>query len=472
MALFRIKQNNTMVRQLMWLLNTLSWYLLLVFIIAISFTFGGYASPSWLKLSGYFYLWFCFASVLIVFGGRFNKRAFRSAKPTIILLFASIIWLGLPLIIPYQHELYDLVLTNKFSGISAPEWFDPNAIWSTTPQRNQWLLYSEVLMLCLFLSLLSLLDSRQRLKQVLIVMMFVGVLHACIGLIGQYQNVLFVNAKEVDGHFAVARGLFINRNHFAGFLVTTLAGTLAYQWKMLLSSQNLTTKQLLLKHCSVWHLVILIFLALVLAGIVSSQSRAPALSLLVGFVAVLIMVRPLKIRNIQVLSGLSLAAALIALLYFGQDLIARLGQSALALGERAPQWAITFDAIKRNAMLGYGGGSYGTVFQLFREQADLRDVVYAQSHNHYLHLWLERGLVGLLLWLTIITLAFIKIKRAILKSKSALVVSVLLASMTVFIAALIQSIVDFNLQILNMRAYFFFILAIMFAAPHISHKRI
>ena len=164
--------------------------------------------------------------------------------------------------------------------------------------------------------------------------------------------------------------------------------------------------------------------------------------------------------------------ALVSLsLFFGDGMVDRFKNDALNIGERQTQWLITWQAIKQQFWFGYGAGSYELVFQTFREYADLRAAVYDQAHNDYLHIFLEQGLIGLLLWLGFIAFVIRYIVLNYLQSKSTLISSTLLAGLIVITAILVQSLVDYPLQIMSIRCYFFVIVALLIAVPHIKHER-
>ena len=111
------------------------------------------------------------------------------------------------------------------------------------------------------------------------------------------------------------------------------------------------------------------------------------------------------------------------------------------------------------------------MFQVFREHGDFRQVLFNQAHNDYLHIWLEQGIVGLGLWLALMTVVLRQAFKTFSHSVSTLVAGAALAGSIVILAALLQSLVDFNLHIINIRLYFFVIMACMFAIPEIRHHR-
>ncbi len=450
-------------------LDSILWWGLLIFIAAASFIFHGYGSVAWLTFSAAFYLWFALRMWLLFTNARFNGHALWSARWVIVLLFLSILWLWLQLNLEYSHALYELFDTSAASI----DWLKLDPQWSVTPSRGRWLLMSELQFFALFVAVLISLDRRSRVKHLLVLFIVVGLVHSMIGLLGKYSGVLFVEARQVDGHFDVARGLFINRNHFGAFTVLTLLGVFAFQFRVLrkLRGHQPTIGALLKQYLLSAHVFLFAILAVSLFACLNSQSRGALLSLIAGLVMALCLSG--DYRRLWNNRGLAISVSLLVVLtitYFGQEVTSRLAREALSLGERSQQWEITWRAIKLNSLFGYGGGSYGTVFQIFRDTTSLRDVFYSQSHNHYLHLWLERGLIGLGLWLTVLGLSLVYARKVLVNTGSSLVYGTVAACTVVIIAALVQSLVDFNLQILNIRAYFMVVLAILFAVPHIRHR--
>ncbi len=461
----RIKLNATHTK----VMESISWVGFLILLAVASFIHGRYASSGWLFFSACFYLWFCYALVLVSIGGRCNWRAIKAARLIIVFLALSLIWLWVPSFFSYDHALYEVFSASEFGVTENLQWLNPKRGWAVAPERLRWLLMSEVLFFCVFLSALALIDRRQRLKQLLWLFILVGAVHAVIGLFGQAAGLLFVEAREVDGHFSVARGLFVNRNHFGAFMVLTLVGALAFQARFAVqhAGQSLFAQfKAQFFSINVW---LLAALAIGFVACISSGSRGAVLSLFVAASVLLLNGKWHKLQTIRSSLMLVLVVVAVSLLSFGQEIVSRLSNDVLSIGERAEQWRITLAAIMENPMLGYGGGSYRTVFQIARGEADLRQVVFAQAHNHYLHLWLERGAIGLVLWLSLFWVTIRQAYMASTLSPSRLVRGTMLATMIVIIAALIQSLVDYNLQVLNIRVYFLVVIAVVFSAQQLKH---
>ena len=115
--------------------------------------------------------------------------------------------------------------------------------------------------------------------------------------------------------------------------------------------------------------------------------------------------------------------------------------------------------------------SYADIFQMSRGYNDLRDVLYDQAHNDYLHIWLEQGLVGLSLWMAFLVFSIYTAVLGLANSSSTLINAIVISGVIVVFAALLQSLVGFNLHIINIRFYFFAIIALIIAAPRVSQRK-
>ena len=287
------------------------------------------------------------------------------------------------------------------------------------------------------------------------------------------MNLLLVERKQVDGHFSAARGWFINRNHFAAFISLTMVTPIVFILKKLMRDKS--DSFFGLAKSIIFAPQVFFFLSLLLGifAMLISQSRAGflALPLAIALICVLNLSELKKVVGFHRAMMVITFVIVVVVVIFGQEMVSRLANGSLSVGERGIQWAITWQAIKEQWFVGYGGGSYATVFQIIREHAPLREVIYDQSHSYYLHLWLEQGLVGLLLWLSFIGLAFLTAYKALKNSTSTMLRSLQFACIIVLISALMQSFVDFNLQILNIRLYFFVIIALIYCGTNLRKRR-
>ncbi|NND81203.1 MAG: O-antigen ligase family protein [Gammaproteobacteria bacterium] len=290
------------------------------------------------------------------------------------------------------------------------------------------------------------------------------VFHGVSAIVANGAGVYLVDPRQLDGHFDVARGWFVNRNHFAAFMLLCSVGGIS----AVLPERQDSVKVLVKVAAAV-------MLTLVSAAIIMSQSRAALGCLLLLPVLIVLLLQHLRgcnglwwIRKRQsyLLAGALLGLVLLVLaLNFGGELVRRILHGGLGIGERGLQWQVTWQAISDRLIVGHGGGSYASVFQAYRGDAELRQVVFDQAHNDYLHIWLEQGLIGLTLWLAFIALAFKSGWQALHNTRSSLIAATLASGLCITLFALLQSFVDFNLQIVNLRSYFFVIIALLLAVP-------
>jgi len=457
------------------ILDTFIWYSYLLILIAVSFLNDYYSSKIWLSVSACIYVLCGLCAFSAISGGRCNWRGLIAAKYVLAILAAMLVLLLLQMTLPISYPMEHLLFSNSLFDGTPPDWFQPNTRWSIVPHKTRWLFTSEILIFSIFTLSIALLVSRRRLKQLLFVFLFVGIIHAVVGILAKYGQYVLVDTKQLDGHFTAARAWFINRNHFAAFVSLSLIGALAYQLKILTLQTRISFRSLLVDQLLSFKSVYLVGLIVGLVGLVLSQSRAGFLSLLISLLLVLLslgrttLADSIKYRRHSILLPMTVIVITI-LVYFGGELLARFSSDSL-LGERTAQWALTWQAIKPVWLIGYGGNSYADVFQIVRGYEDFRQVLFNQAHNDYLHIWLEQGLLGLSLWLGFLVLAIRNAYVSLANTTSTLVSATLISSLVVILAALAQSLVDFNLQILNIRYYFFVIISLLFSVPTIRQKK-
>ena len=457
------------------MLDALIWYGYLCILLVISFVNDFYSSRVWLLVSAATYLLSGLLAVSMMNGGRFNWVGLAHAKYAVVILCAMLLLLVLQIFIPMERHTDILLFNNLLFDGPAPSWFEPHSVWSIVPDKTRWLLNSEVLVFTLFSLSVALVCSRQRLKQLLLILLFVGLTHSLVGVFAKYGGIALVETKQLDGHFSAARAWFINRNHFAAFIGLCMTGALAFQLKFLMSQKNKNFVSALFQQAISYRVFYLLGLTTGVIAIILSQSRAGFLAFFFSLLLVLLIVSKRGLVQ-DLISGWRkylIPVAIVtsvAMFYFGGELLQRFAFDSL-LGERLDQWSLTWAAIEQSWLLGYGGNSYADVFQVHRGYLDFRQVVFNQSHNDYLHIWLEQGLLGLVLWLGLLTAIVRAAFNSISSSSSTLVVAVLISTLVAMTAALAQSFVDFNLQIVNIRVYFFVIMSLVFSAPTIVQRK-
>ena len=444
----------------MQLLDNVIWCLFLTLVTAVSLVQSNYGSSEWYFIS--FVVFILCAIVLLRMSQehsqQYNLKGVKRAKVFFYVFSLALIYLLLQTNVPYKSNLYDQVFIQ--GKVAIPEWFMPKQVLSVTPERTYDLFWAELTMVAsMFLSIV-LLSSRRRLKQLLTLILIVGLTHALVGIIAKYGAIMLVEASQIDGHFSAARAWFINRNHFAAFISLTLVSVLSFQLKWIIDHKGGNYWTFLVGQLLSLRIIVLVAILVSFVALSLSQSRAGFFAILIALACTLAATgRHSKMLGKTRWMMMSVfAIAFMTIVYFGADLLLRLQSQESVLGERIPQWSLTWQLIKEEWLFGYGGNSYATVFQSVRGDTPLRELIYNQAHNDFLHIFLEQGLIGLLLWLSLIIITFKHAWAAYFKTTSSLVSGVLIAAMVVITAALLHSIVGFNLQILNIRFYFFVIM--------------
>lgn len=435
------------------------WWAMLIAIAVVSLLVGRFDGLAWQTFSLGFFIYCALFSIAVCTGLiAVNDVALRAALPIIVLLWLVCAWLLLQLVLPaWQTHLFSWQQV-----LQQPSWFDVSRTWSLVPDKTRWLLIGSCFSVIFFIILLAQINSEKRVIELCGLLFLIACVHAGVGLWALKEGVFLMDKVALDGHFDAARGWFVNRNHYAALLV------LCAPAGILLSSVYPAKTTSLRFFC--WVLFGVLF-CLVLLALIQSQSRAGILSPFVAAMLVLILfgLRGAYLRRL--LSSLAAVAVVVLslLLLFGQTSFERL--SSLSIGERGTQWQITWKLIQDAPWFGYGGGSYGTVFQAFRDHAPMRQVVYNQSHNEYLHLWLEQGLVGLMMWLALLGFVIRAALYGWYSSSSRFVHLSLVCCLIPILAALLQAGVDFNLQAMNLRTMFFVLVAIILSLPSIQSNK-
>lgn len=185
-------------------------------------------------------------------------------------------------------------------------------------------------------------------------------------------------------------------------------------------------------------------------GIAHTGGRAAFTSLVLGLaVLVVVATRYGRRRDVAILLGVFIAA-FVAADVSGQgqfsERMATLWRPLDVVFSRIVIWQPAWELVKESPWLGTGIGTYYLVASPYRHPADISAGYFV--HNDYLQLWLETGVVGLMLLLAIqITVVVIMARALTAKIDAARMIEVsgLFAAL---LAVSAHSFVDFNFYIL------------------------
>jgi len=263
-------------------------------------------------------------------------------------------------------------------------------------------------------------------------------LEAVLGLVQSYS----------PGSDGIARGSYVNRDHFAGFLEMCLPFAALFPiavWKR--------TRPGYLSPAAAWKVCALLSVAVVIfVAILRSQSRMGFLAALASLFAVasFVLRTECRVRNSWLLIGsLAIGMLLAFLLLPGDPLIARFAEltpaGAISSDLRTDIWKDTFRLVRAFPLFGCGLGAFESSFPGFQTSAPLYTIDYA--HNDYLQSIAEIGapafLAGMLFLLASLRQTIVSGIAARSSQRRYLV----LAGAGSFLAILLHSFVDFNLYV-------------------------
>ena len=119
-------------------------------------------------------------------------------------------------------------------------------------------------------------------------------------------------------------------------------------------------------------------------------------------------------------------------------------------------------------LTGTGGGSFYSVFPNFRDNKSY--YFYDFTHNDYLQLWVEYGLIGSSLFGLIVLLSFIKAINAQRNRHTAILKGMGFASMMAIISLMIHATTEFNFHIPANALLFTLICAMACISADMEHQ--
>lgn len=313
--------------------------------------------------------------------------------------------------------------------------------------------------ICFFLLFSSFVNTDERRNTAVRVIIAMCVLIALVGIGQSYIG----KALWQRGTF----GPFVNRNHFAGFLEmgVGLAGGLIVGRSV--------RRELLAVYASC--------VLAMCAGIVLSASRGGVLALAAEIVFLAIIAIPLFLsRNrdgsqarfgtiLRAAGALVLgASAIIGSMYLvgSEGLVQNISQTSSELEEQQPAserfsrtniWSATGQMIKDHPWLGVGLGAYQYAYTRYDPSSGAQRV--EQSHNDYLQIVADGGIIGGVLALIFIILLFARSFSAA-QTRDRRRRAIILGALAGCFAIAIHSFVEFNLQVTSNSQLFLALVAL------------
>ena len=315
--------------------------------------------------------------------------------------------------------------------------------------------YAAVLIL-----VLGTLRSRRRIKLFVYWLIAIGVAEAVFGLyVASTGFVIFPEA----GSEAPRMGSFVNRNHFAGFLALIISLTLGL-WTVPLHRRHPDARwgsMLPGSDRGMLHIVLIsaALLAMV-AAMILSNARAPALALAAGLAGMMLLARIFKgpWAKELLLGLIVLPVVLVTVLVIGyDDSLLRIAGSDFLADERYAQNRLGLGVVPDFWLAGVGAGNYEWILPAYRD-GSLRFLTYDHAHNDYLELLIEQGAIGFALIGAAVALIFYKLLVGYRERRDYLMRGILFGVLLALAVMLVHALVEFVFQI-PANAVFFFALA-------------
>ncbi|MFI5177505.1 MAG: O-antigen ligase family protein [Vicinamibacterales bacterium] len=276
------------------------------------------------------------------------------------------------------------------------------------------------------------------------------------------------------GYGATPFGPFINKNHFAGWMVMVLPLVVSYLVAMIARSRR--PRELDWPGALRWlanvgggrlvFLVASVFIMGVAVVLTGSRSGMVSTALAFGFVAVMLWRRPetRAARRFVLIGGLAIAAGAVLWAGLGPTL-ARFAHAPSALGDRWGAWQDTIRIIRAFPVFGTGLGTYGYAMLVY--QTVDRTSIFAQAHNDYLQLAAEGGLlVGVPVVVALAGIGRAIWRRLASADEDVLTVWLRAGAVAGLVGIAAQSFVDFSLQMPGNTVMFVLLLALALHRPH------
>jgi len=359
----------------------------------------------------------------------------------------------------------------ELEGMAAPTWL---SLSFDVGQSTLTFVKSLSYFFLFFISLI-LVNNHKRLKQVLIVVSSAGIFQALYGAIEVLSGITHSLIFKVPVTH-IATGSFIYKNHYANFLLLSLAAAIGYLIANLHTNVNVSNREKLRRAIKFWlssKVLFRIGVVLIFVALVMSRSRmgngAFFVSMTLTATLGLIYFKPRHKSYVTLFISMLVIDILIVSSLFGlKEVQQRLEQTNLAQESRDEVITDALPLLKRYVFLGTGGGTFYTVFP--QVQGEDNQHFYDHAHNEFLQFSIEFGVVGSA---SLFLLVFMCAKKAfdgIRSRRHPLPRGAAFACVMAITGMTMHSSVDFPLQAPANTAIFIVLLALGVLSKSISIK--
>ena len=286
----------------------------------------------------------------------------------------------------------------------------------------------------------------------------IGALYAAAGLFAvafMPNGRLFAELAPIPGfNKQLVTSTFVNQSHYSTFagigLIACVAGILRLYRREMGRSGRLWRLQIaaLLEATASRMALPLAFAVVIMTSLLLTGSRGGIVATAFGLLAVFALNmhrRSSGSRRSETLIFLFAALAVAATFVgFSDVFVGRLAEQGLHDAGRPVVWTLTIRSILSAPLLGFGYGTFSTVFPMFRDDSTSVYGVWAQAHNTYLEVFQGLGLLfGAMLIACVAVLVWGCVRGA--RRQRGATIPAIAASVSVLVG--VQALVDFSLQL-------------------------
>ena len=304
--------------------------------------------------------------------------------------------------------------------------------------------------LLLFWLLISVGDNAARVSKMATILFWGLFAHAVWGLLAlSFLGDIHLWGEKLD-YAGSATGTFINRNSFATFLGMGVSLGVALTFKRAIApSIRMPSGP------KAWsqHKLDIVLLGtatfVILATVFATQSRLGSFATVLGAVVTfgLIMAKSERRGFGQIWRGLTFGGGVLVavLLITGQGLLDRSVLTVAGSIDRFELYREVIGMIAHRPLLGFGLDGFPDAFELYHDAVLDPSLVWDRTHNTYLALWVELGLIAGSLPMIAIAIAVVKAWRNLMRRSDGYATSAAAIGATVTVA--VHALGDFSLEV-------------------------
>ncbi len=368
---------------------------------------------------------------------------------------------GLKLALP--AAIWPVVALTALGLVQSIAFTDSEGIWRSLSfdveaTRGTVIVLVFVILFCLLSA--SFLTSSPRLLMLARFLAIYGFLLAFLGVLQHFTEGHTLNWwRTVEGE---SFGSFVNRNHFAGYMELLLPWPIV----LIFARQGHIGEQIFYGFATTW-IGAAAVLTLSRGGITSIFSELLLLGILSRYLIAgapnqktsnqFVRTRAVRFVRPGLMAALVLAV-IMGVFWLGAEPVINRIATGNANGiaspppangqgpDRLETWRDTWNIIRANPIIGTGLGAYETTYPIYAKDNGLAGVV-AQSHNDYLQVLADSGIVGGMILLWFIVIICRAVKRGLKTPAAPFLAKITVGSGVAISGLLVHSLFDFNLQL-------------------------